>query len=114
MGGIAPTLSFRITFSQVSAFAGTFATSMSWRVRPPVLARSLWQVTQYLSSSARWAVCACAKEPSIEMQAIATAILFSIIRTVDPLESYTISFLHARVACGGWVLAEKREKRSVS
>src|SRR5665213_3004941 len=53
-GGIAPTLSLRITISHVSALAGMFATSIFSSVNPPVLARSLWHVTQYLSSSARW------------------------------------------------------------
>src|SRR6185436_8299118 len=47
-GGMAPVLSLRTTFSQVSAFAAGCATSTDASVRPPVFRRSLWQVTQYL------------------------------------------------------------------
>src|SRR5580698_6317732 len=54
-GGMAPTFSLRITFSQVSAFFGTSLRLAAWSERPPVRSLSLWQVTQYLSSSADWA-----------------------------------------------------------
>src|SRR5580658_2324399 len=54
-GGIAPTCSLRMTFSQVSAFFGTSLRFAAWRERPPVRSLSLWQVTQYLSRSADWA-----------------------------------------------------------
>ena len=95
-GGIAPTLSLRITFSQVSAFAGMFATSIFSSVKPPVLARSLWQVTQYLSSRARcgkrreaWSERTKLEARSWPTQAIAKPTFFLIIRTLCPYESYT-------------------------
>ena len=52
-GGIIPARTFRITFSQSSALAGTSARSTLSSIRPPVLSRSLWQVTQYRSTTAR-------------------------------------------------------------
>src|SRR4051812_31630439 len=53
VGGIAPDRSLRMTFSQTGAFEGTLATSDLSSIRPAVLSRSLWQVTQYLSRVAR-------------------------------------------------------------
>src|SRR5277367_4851033 len=44
----------RITFSHTSAFSETFSTSTLSSIRPAVFSFSLWQVTQYLFSSARW------------------------------------------------------------
>ena len=51
-GGIAPTRSLRITFSQVSAPFGTSTRLAPCSERPPVRSLSLWQVTQYRLSSA--------------------------------------------------------------
>ena len=45
-GGISPERSFRATFSQTSACSGRFVTESVWRLRPPVLALSLWHETQ--------------------------------------------------------------------
>src|SRR5690348_15442292 len=42
-----------MTFSPVSALAGTLARSSLSSIRPAVLAFWLWQVTQYLSRRAR-------------------------------------------------------------
>src|SRR5580658_2045877 len=53
-GGMASTRILRMTFYQSSAFSGTLAKSALWRDRPPVFSLSLWQVTQYLSTSGRW------------------------------------------------------------
>src|SRR5215471_4963756 len=47
-GGIIPARTFRMTFSQVSADFGTSLRSACSRVKPPVRALSLWQVTQYV------------------------------------------------------------------
>src|SRR5262245_58936151 len=46
-GGIMPTRTLRITFSQVSAWAGASASVSVSSVNPAALTRSLWQVTQY-------------------------------------------------------------------
>ena len=51
-GGMTPVRSFLTTFSQTSAPAATFDTSMPSSVRPPVRSFSLWQVTQYFLISA--------------------------------------------------------------
>ena len=50
-GGISPSRSFRITFSSTSALAPTSPTSICSRVSPPVMRRSLWQLTQYWPNS---------------------------------------------------------------
>ena len=52
-GGMAPVRSFLITFSHISAFGGTLARSALSSVNPAIFVFELWQVTQYLSSSAR-------------------------------------------------------------
>ena len=52
-GGIMPPCILRTTFSQVSAPSPMCSTSILSSVSPPVFSLSLWQVTQYLSSSAR-------------------------------------------------------------
>src|ERR1041385_9024239 len=52
-GGIVATFNLRTTFSQISASGAGFAGSIRSRLRPPVLIRSLWQLTQYLSRSCR-------------------------------------------------------------
>src|ERR1700674_651541 len=62
-GGMAPTRSLRITFSQVSAAAGGLVTSAAWRVKPPVRSFSLWHVTQYLSRRARGVIAGTGLEP---------------------------------------------------
>src|SRR5580704_2907202 len=64
-GGMAPVRSFLITFSHISALLGTLFRSAVSRVRPAILVFELWQVTQYLSSSARcvWA----GKRPTVRM-----------------------------------------------
>src|SRR5580765_6249789 len=51
-GGIIPTRSFRITFSQVSAPWGTFVRSACSSDSPPSRLLSLWHVTQYLPTTA--------------------------------------------------------------
>jgi hypothetical protein len=48
-----PPRSLRTTFSHVSVASGVPSSEIRWRVRPPVLARSLWQPIQYLSTKAR-------------------------------------------------------------
>ena len=45
-GGMVLVRSLRTTFSQISASAGTWATSMSCRLSPAVSRRSLWHATQ--------------------------------------------------------------------
>ena len=50
-GGIAPARSFRTTFSQICGLAATSPARLVER-QPGRLSRSLWQVTQYVSSSA--------------------------------------------------------------
>src|SRR5712691_11105560 len=52
-GGIVLPRSLRATFSRIAAWRPTSATSMFVRMRLPLFTRSLWQPTQYLSSSAR-------------------------------------------------------------
>src|SRR5712691_5103469 len=52
-GGIASPRSFRTTFSQASESLATSSRFIAVRDRPAVRSRSLWQATQYLSSSAR-------------------------------------------------------------
>ena len=52
-GGIAPVRSLRTTFSHASACSPTCDRSIASSARPAVFTRWLWQVTQYLSSTAR-------------------------------------------------------------
>src|SRR5438067_3144059 len=52
-GGIMPARSLRMTFSHTSACSAAFVRSSSCSDRLAVLRRSLWQVTQYRSRSAR-------------------------------------------------------------
>ncbi len=52
-GGIEPLRSRRTTFSQVAAPSPTLVTSSVSSVRPAVFSFWLWQVTQYLSNTAR-------------------------------------------------------------
>ncbi len=54
-GGIMRPWSLRTTFSQTSAWSATRARSTASlsSTRPPVFSRALWQLTQYLSTSAR-------------------------------------------------------------
>src|SRR5947199_3197653 len=52
-GGIAPARTLRITFSHISACAGTFERSAVSSVKPAIFVFELWHVTQYWSSSAR-------------------------------------------------------------
>src|SRR5215467_5962666 len=53
VGGIAPARSLRTTFSQTSVPARTFVRSAVSSASPPVFRRSLWQVTQYRSTTGR-------------------------------------------------------------
>src|SRR5580692_5164934 len=105
-GGMAPTRSFRITISHVSALAGMFAVSIFSSVKPPVLARSLWQVTQYLSRSACCgvgaAVCARAAVQGMAAQAIAKPQLVLIIRTLLPIRILS----QMNPACKGGVVRQ--------
>src|SRR6516164_6382694 len=52
-----------MTFSQVSAPAATLPASMVSSVRPAVFSLGLWQVTQYLSRTARCAAAADVSAP---------------------------------------------------
>ena len=51
-----PARSLRIIFSVTSPFSWIFAASKPASDRPPALARSLWQVAQYLPTSSFCAV----------------------------------------------------------
>ena len=51
---MAPARSLRTTFSHVAAFPAMSVRSIASSVSPPVRSLSLWQVTQYWSSTARW------------------------------------------------------------
>ena len=50
-----PARSFRIIFSETTTSFAAFAASKLASDRPPALARSLWQPTQYCLTSAVWA-----------------------------------------------------------
>ena len=68
-GGIMPALSFRTTFSHVAACSPTFVRSTVSSARSPVRSFWLWQVTQYLSRTARGgngAAADCAEESWLE------------------------------------------------
>ncbi len=60
-----PARSLRIIFSATSTDSAAFATSYDASESPPALARSLWQVTQYLLHEAGliggggWGRCLC-------------------------------------------------------
>ena len=47
-----PTRTLRTTFSHTSALPATLAMSSESNVRPAVLVRSLWQVTQFVDEGA--------------------------------------------------------------
>src|SRR5690349_4266387 len=57
-GGISRARSFRNTFSHSCGFDPMRSVSALSSIRPETFSRSLWQVMQYLSSTARGDVCA--------------------------------------------------------